>query len=140
MREFKFRHYNKDNKEMHHFKLGDYPELYSDKDVVMQFTGLLDKQGNEIYEGDVIAVLHGDWPSCMGCHSSPTEHMKSLEKRYEVVFIQGEFAGKRNTGSYNPWSTDVDGNTYTQLTPDRHGYIEVIGNIYENPELLGDTK
>lgn len=151
-RQIKFRAWDKENNKMvdpETYRLEFYGngEVYL-KDVVrttsdieiMQYTGLKDKNGNEIYEGDVIAVLHGDWPSCMGCHSSPTEHMKSLEKRYEVVFIQGEFAGKRNTGSYNPWSTDVDGNTYTQLTPDRHGYIEVIGNIYENPELLGNTK
>ena len=103
---------------------------------LMQFTGLKDKNGKEIYEGDVIAKLHSDWPSCSNCHNSPQEHMKSLEVRYEVVFKSGQFLGMRNTGKYNPWETDNDGNTHTKLYSGTHGYVEIIGNIYENPDLL----
>ena len=85
----------------------------------------------------MVGVLHGDWPSNPAPNNEGLdEYLKSLEKRYEVVFVQGEFLGKRNTGSYNPWTTDDEGNTYTKLTPAKHGYIEVIGNIWENPELL----
>jgi hypothetical protein len=58
--------------------------------------------------------------------------MKSLEVRYQVVFKFGQFLGMRNTGSYNPWSTDEDGNTHSKLVARSHAYIEVIGNIYEN--------
>lgn len=109
--------------------------------TLLQFTGLHDKNGKEIYEGDVVKVLHGEWGSKhLGTPEQQAmtrdEYLDSLTKRYEVVFIQGEFAGRRNTGSYNPWSTDDEGNTYTRLIPDKHGYIEVIGNIYENPDLL----
>ncbi len=104
--------------------------------VPMQFTGLKDKSGKEIYEGDVISKLHSDWPSCTDCHESPTEHMKSLEVKYHVVFKAGQFVGMRNTGSYNPWSTDNDGNTHTEIWSGKHGYVEIIGNIYENPDLI----
>ena len=112
MREFKFRHYNKDNKEMHHFKLGDYPELYSDKDVVMQFTGLLDKQGKEIYEGDIVEC----------------EQLGQKQKG-KVIFRKGMWSWEFEKGK-DSWLYECV----------KQWKGEIIGNIYENPELLGNTK
>lgn len=75
----------------------------------MQFTGLLDKQGVEIYEGDI--VTHNGFEFS------------------EVVFRKGGFQVNNM----------LDG-----LTNDEHYFLgdinlemfKVIGNIYENPELL----
>ena len=98
------------------------PDNYGMK-VLMQFTGLLDKNGKEIYEGDIVIyeTLHGfscdeeDWRSQGTKVSSPSV----------VEFEDGEF-----------WPRE-----YAQLVDD--GYyshrwfnFEVIGNIYENPELI----
>lgn len=76
--------------------------VYHPNDIVlMQFTGLHDKNGKEIYEGDVV-TLGG-------------------VMNYEIKFIRGGFAvdfkdGHRYLGQFaNP---------------------EIIGNIWENPELL----
>lgn len=76
--------------------------------ILMQFTGLKDKNGKEIYEGDIYEV--------------PINIVKMYHKHYsedkyikEVYFDRGTFVI-----DYLDWLDK----------------IEVIGNIYENPELL----
>lgn len=79
----------------------------------MQFTGLLDKNGKEIYEGDIIKIPD-DWD----------EYGFNAGENYQVYFAFGGFRlkpkyKKNAKGSY--------------LEDDK---IEIIGNVYENPELL----
>lgn len=81
--------------------------------ILMQYTGLKDKNGVEIYEGDV------------------------LSEGYVVTFIDASepenlgmdigFYGQRD--NFESWFTLEVGFPH-----------EVIGNIYENPELLGDNQ
>lgn len=75
---------------------------YSEDNIFMQFTGLKDKNGKEIYEGD-IAIFGSD----------PAE---------QIIFKDGAFR----------WGGDFD---YILQICEEYN-IEVIGNIYENPELL----
>ena len=78
MRTIKFRAWNSDEKIMSKpFKLIHDEELYSDTHVVMQFTGLQDKNGKEIYEGDVVELNN---------------------TKYDIVFIEGEFCGANDNG------------------------------------------
>jgi hypothetical protein len=69
---------------------------------LMQYTGLKDKNGKEIYEGDIDG---------------------SDEPMY-VVFENGSF-GLKYKDMPNYFDTCIDWNR-----------VEIIGNIYENPELL----
>ena len=78
--------------------------------VVQQLTGLLDKKGKEIYEGDVIK--HGD-----GSYQTPL---------YDKVIV--EWVDENNGYDYTGWKFY---DTFSQ-----GGGFEVIGNIFENPELL----
>ena len=71
------------------------------------FTGLHDKNGEEIYEGDII--------NCRGC--------KPL---LEVRFVRGVFSFL--------WGGDLD-NKFSTGAP-THEWAEVVGNIHDNPELL----
>lgn len=83
---------------------------------VMQFTGLSDSKGVEIYEGDIIGHEEGDVNlHCISHH--------------EIVWCDSGLMGKQicSNGSY----IGID-----YWTQGHKGYV-VIGNIYQNPELLG---
>lgn len=93
----------------------------------MQYTGLKDKNGKEIYEGDIVkqtyhkVIEFGDEiESFEGCHVG------------KVVIVSSGVCLK------NPLNYDTDtGKTKTKGYKNIASYrCEVIGNIYENPELL----
>lgn len=81
--------------------------------ILMQFTGLLDKNGKEIYEGDVV---------------------RFVDAVVQVVFAQDKLyltGGKYYTTGWYALKTDN-----TLMFPLEGGGGEIIGNIYENSELL----
>lgn len=128
MRVPKFRAWVKDEKRMtdvHEMTFID-GEVYLISDItgfyayeefkLMQSTGLKDKNDKEIYEGDVVKFpeFNGD------IYITPVVWDKSC-----ACF------GLSFSGKY-PISFDYLEEFYTELKD-----IEVVGNIYENPELLG---
>lgn len=90
-------------------------EMDFDEIELMQFTGLKDKNDNEIFEGDIVKFpeFNGD------IYITPVVWDKSC-----ACF------GLSFSGKY-PISFDYLEEFYTELKD-----IEVVGNIYENPELL----
>ena len=90
---------------------GSYPEL-TESNHLMQFTGLMDKNGKEIYEGDIVRFI-----------DDVTIPSKPDEVITEVFWwdVMACFSMK---------------NTYMELNFTTVDEIEVIGNIYQNPELL----
>lgn len=78
---------------------------------LMQYTGLKDKNGVEIYEGDIL-------------HISYENGNDTVEKNVQVIFEDGAFR------------TNWHGEYYQTLGRGASSYVEVISNIYENPELL----
>jgi len=83
--------------------------------TLMQYTGIKDRNGKEIYEGDVVT-----------CH---TKHHK-LFKKGTVVFNNGFFAIE--TVDY----ASVDSDSLLQTHFWNNENFEVIGNIFESPELI----
>ena len=111
MREIKFRFWN--GQRMIFRNLFNPFLSRHNTEKVTQYTGLKDKKGNEIYEGDIVELRN--------CDEDPSEIS-------EVVFTDGGFVVSADFGEYD--STTVG------WAMDRDYSIEVIGNIYENPEPL----
>ncbi len=95
--------------------------------VYMQFTGLTDKNGKEIFEGDLVRInnLKENWK-----HGEPDFEWKVLAIEYN----QYTWAFN-NSVLYFPLST------YRDRAGEFYDYdIELIGNIYENSDLLTPKK
>lgn len=129
MREIKFRAWNK---EVSQFFTWDLTLGFQGTDKVWgpveQFTGLHDKNGVEIYEGDVIAIQSGGrsivslqvvWHREMFTTKHLDEGMKRVRYRSEQCDKNG---------------FDYDGMP-ANLRGERVPWV-VIGNIHQNPELL----
>jgi len=85
-------------------------DLLENEVELMQFTGLLDKNGKEIYEGDILQAR---------------DKWADPKVLLTVVFQAGAY-----------WS---NGRKHAMPLWDIHPYAEVIGNIYENRELLNES-
>ena len=98
---------------------------FQDKDlIIMQYVGLKDRNGKEIYEGDIVRV------KCIW------EKGKIEEYIGVIVFEDFAFGVKLKKVVKLPkgyYCEEIDGQPYYLLHWDE---IEVIGNVYENPELL----
>lgn len=89
-----------------------------DPETVGQFTGLLDKDGKEIYEGDVVRSIY-EWESYEADGEGCIEN--STVKKGAVVFEAGEWRVTKEILGLYKWDRKT---------------LEVIGNIHDNPELI----
>ncbi|KMO86411.1 hypothetical protein AB840_08055 [Megasphaera cerevisiae DSM 20462] len=91
-----------------------------DTAILMQYVGLKDSNGKEIYEGDIVKCTGDEWPNGMNVI-------------YEVIY------GADNDYPAFDLIDEYGNNIYIAngiLHFKSKGTIEVVGNRYENPELL----
>jgi len=139
-RDFKFRIWDTQAKILYHSKNSKTPKTrlrqlhlyfidflmglddYCNKFLkIMQYTGLKDSSGKEIYEGDIMDFNYDLYPDDSKCP-------------YVVIFEDGCFRRSRKD-----WPADM---SKPLLTKHELSILkdQVIGNIYENPEVLDNTE
>jgi len=150
MRELKFRAWDKEYKKMWWFDLMwgntvahgsgwigmvDSPEtekhgvgILSDNRVqvdpigkeIMQYTGLKDKNGKEIYEGDILGVIETE-----------------IVVEGSIEYVGAAFMLRAYNAFMEPMGVWILGNTNSNFLGYRNpSSFEIIGNIYENSELV----
>ncbi len=107
-----YQYEDSDDSTPEHFPLEDI-SFYGDELELMQYTGLKDKNGKEIYEGDVIALDGG-----------------GELYNFSVEFEDGCFGIRTNGKDFAELKYYIDMSFVD---------AEIIGNIYENPELKEAT-
>lgn len=122
MREIKFRAWDIHKSEMSKsFELGGYPLFPNDRTAsywpkmttIMQFTGLKDKNGKEIYEGDIIIT-----------HFTKTTQYDAYTEKGVVVLHWNMFIGAKIEDQVHGKNNGI------------YSHSEIIGNIYEHPEKI----
>ena len=123
-REIKFRAWNKEYG-MIYDSLEPKHEIYVHPDSeIMLFTGLHDKNGNEIFEGDLIEILYGQYSS------NPTKQLHKVEWHDLFWDVKRIYNGEISSSFYTDGGCSDDFGFFS------FHESEVIGNIYERPELL----
>ena len=107
MRQHKYRYWNGNTKEMHYKDVWDNFPLAGENEYFLEWTGLKDKNGKEIYEGDIF--------------------QDEEDQACDFVEWNDAFGG----WGTNEWFLPKE-------LVNQADSLEIIGNIYENKELLHD--
>lgn len=107
---FKFRFFNEYSNKLEPCDEYDLKDIFESENPVMQCTGLKDKNGTLIYEGDIVQILGDEIP-----------YIIEYEQDRAMFIIHSEI--DRVCCNFDNYSGSE---------------LEVIGNIYENKELLDE--
>ena len=115
-------------------------DCFDFKDVIlMQSTGLVDKNGKEIFEGDILK-FNDEWNEY--CHEGYVDG--SVEGVNYVEVVKGEACFEFGKTRYLESSLFIymedEHFSFAELVKDKDFEFEIIGNIYENPDLLEDKE
>ena len=108
---------------------------FDDYECIMQSTGLKDNNGREIFEGDILK-FNDEWNEY--CHEGYVDG--SVEGINFVEVVRGEACFEFGKTKYPESSLFIrmedEHLTFDELIKSKDFEFEIIGNVYENPELL----
>lgn len=104
-------------------------------ETVCQYTGLTDKNGRKIFEGDIVAwrrediILTGNYTYCFNGYKYGDELIvRCLESGFVLCRKKDGLPDVPNANN------KIDNYAFWN----NHRFLEVIGNIFDNSELIGD--
>lgn len=109
-------------------------------ETIGQHTGLTDKNGKKIFEGDIVRYADIDeYQYYLDCQKSPDDYDKNLfENMWTVGYIK--YGNKLGYPAFDLNIHDFECNALSELHESHQYYYEVIGNIHDNPELLKEAE
>lgn len=120
-----------------YFMCSEYDsEFYLEETPIMQYTGLKDKNNKEIYEGDVVKLIH------TGIEIS-ADRLEDLKRFVGIIkYENGIFKIVRTEKSLiKSKYFEMEQKKVSEIFIYSKLYdLEVVGNIYENPELIKEVR
>jgi len=101
------------------------------KNTIGQYTGLKDKNGKKIFEGDIVKYTRKD----MYCPEA-SFHRKDLISLHIVCWSEEECGFYHEHYDLASHRIIGSGNLNFEDSRAKENIIEIVGNIYDNPELL----
>ena len=126
---------------VNHYDGSFYEPPYTDLDeievvpeTVGQYTGLTDKNGNKVFEGDILKYTRKNWHEPLSSKNG-TDLITFLEIYYDNTCVAFKY-------KHYDENRKLFGVGFLSLEDSRaeETIIEVIGNIHDNPELLGEKE
>lgn len=111
---------------------GHFEFVEVDPNTVSQFTGFTDRDGNEIFPGDIVSVFE--------TLENDEGELEEYATDYALIVFDEE--EKKNVLIYEDGYSTDEINFFRSFKHygENYGGIKVVGNIHENPELWNPTK
>lgn len=109
----------------------EYSGSIIDEAILMQSTGILDKNGQEIFEGDILEIQGIRMVVKFGSY----EYIESSKNNVHTLGVVYD-----GLGFYVECINAADPDRISPFEPETLKESAVIGNVYENKELLEDGK